>query len=103
MVVVIALLVVGCVHSSGCPQAFTGNPAAAEFADALHNRVHTEAMMAHLAKLQDIANANNGTRAVGTRATRPASTTSSTPCATAVLTCRHPSFRPACSTLRRGR
>ncbi|BCI91608.1 hypothetical protein NIIDMKKI_68140 [Mycobacterium kansasii] len=66
MVVVIALLVVGCVHSSGCPQAFTGNPAAAEFADALHNRVHTEAMMAHLAKLQDIANANNGTRAVGT-------------------------------------
>ncbi|ORV68984.1 M28 family metallopeptidase [Mycobacterium gastri] len=66
VVVVVALLVVGCVHSSTCPQTPTGNPAAAEFADTLHNRVHIEAMMAHLTKLQDIANANNGTRAVGT-------------------------------------
>jgi Zn-dependent M28 family amino/carboxypeptidase len=43
-----------------------GNPAAAEFAAALRSRVTTDAMMAHLSKLQDIANANNGTRAVGT-------------------------------------
>ena len=43
-----------------------GNPAAADFATALRNRVTTDAMMAHLSKLQDIANANNGTRAVGT-------------------------------------
>ncbi|GLE54450.1 lipoprotein aminopeptidase LpqL [Mycobacterium montefiorense] len=42
------------------------NPAAAEFATTLHNRVTADAMMAHLTKLQDIANANNGTRAVGT-------------------------------------
>ena len=32
----------------------------------MHNKVTADAMMAHLAKLQDIANANNGTRAVGT-------------------------------------
>ncbi|GBG40476.1 lipoprotein aminopeptidase LpqL [Mycobacterium montefiorense] len=42
------------------------NPAAAEFATTLHNKVTADAMMAHLTKLQDIANANNGTRAVGT-------------------------------------
>jgi Zn-dependent M28 family amino/carboxypeptidase len=47
------------------PQA-SANPAAAEFAGALHNKVTPDAMMAHLSKLQDIANANNGTRAVGT-------------------------------------
>ena len=40
--------------------------AASEFADALRNGVTTDAMVAHLQKLQDIANANNGTRAVGT-------------------------------------
>ena len=32
----------------------------------MRNKVTTDAMMAHLTKLQDIANANNGTRAVGT-------------------------------------
>ncbi len=32
----------------------------------LRNKVSADAMMAHLSKLQDIANANNGTRAVGT-------------------------------------
>lgn len=52
----------GCSHRSG-PEQTTG---AAEFASALKGKVTTDAMMAHLSKLQDIANANNGTRAVGT-------------------------------------
>jgi Zn-dependent M28 family amino/carboxypeptidase len=55
---------VGCVHQSSRPA--SGDPAAAEFATAIRNRVTTDAMMTHLSKLQDIANANNGTRAVGT-------------------------------------
>jgi Zn-dependent M28 family amino/carboxypeptidase len=37
-----------------------------DFAASLRGRVTTDAMMAHLSKLQDIANANNNTRAVGT-------------------------------------
>lgn len=50
-------------HRSQQPGA---EPAAAEFATTLHGKVTADAMMAHLSKLQDIANANNGTRAVGT-------------------------------------
>lgn len=69
-VAVVAFLVVGCVRWSTQtqtqPQPATSNPAAAEFAEALRNRVTTEAMMGHLTKLQEIADANNGTRAVGT-------------------------------------
>jgi Zn-dependent M28 family amino/carboxypeptidase len=62
-VVALTASVTGCFNRSS-QQA--GNAAAAEFAAALRNRVTTDAMMAHLSKLQDIANANNGTRAVGT-------------------------------------
>ncbi|MGD1280871.1 M28 family metallopeptidase [Mycobacterium seoulense] len=54
----------GCFHRSS--QQAAGNPDAVKFAGALHDKVTADAMMAHLAKLQDIANANNGTRAVGT-------------------------------------
>src|SRR5271163_4917749 len=66
LLAVVALIVflTGCFHRSS--QQAASNLAAAEFATALRNRVSTEAMMAHLSKLQDIANANNGTRAVGT-------------------------------------
>ena len=56
----------GCFHRSSDSQQTTGNPAAGEFASALRDKVTADAMMAHLSKLQDIANANNGTRAVGT-------------------------------------
>lgn len=66
MVAVIALTAfsTGCAHrSSGSQQT---HPAAAEFAAGLRDKVTADAMMAHLSKLQDIANANNGTRAVGT-------------------------------------
>ena len=41
-------------------------PEADRYGNMLRQRVTTDAMMAHLPKLQDIANANNGTRAVGT-------------------------------------
>src|SRR3984885_11094171 len=37
-----------------------------DFAASLRGRVTTDAMMTHLTKLQDIANANGNTRAVGT-------------------------------------
>jgi Zn-dependent M28 family amino/carboxypeptidase len=65
-VAVTAFLVSGCVHWSTTSRPVREKPAATDFATALRNRVSTDAMMAHLAKLQDIANASNGTRAVGT-------------------------------------
>lgn len=64
-VVVLTAFSTGCFHRPpGAQQA--GSAAAAEFASALRDKVTTDAMMAHLSRLQDIANANNGTRAVGT-------------------------------------
>ncbi|OBF10943.1 M28 family metallopeptidase [Mycobacterium sp. 852002-10029_SCH5224772] len=60
-VIALTAFLTGCSHRSGQQQ--TG---AAEFASALRAKVTTDAMMAHLSRLQDIANANNGTRAVGT-------------------------------------
>lgn len=66
-VVAVAVLVIGgCSHSAGSSQPAASKPAAADFAAAVRGRVTADAMMAHLSKLQDIANANNGTRAVGT-------------------------------------
>jgi Zn-dependent M28 family amino/carboxypeptidase len=56
--------------AGGCASSDTVQPlkriSAADFAAALRERVSTDAMMAHLSKLQDIANANGHTRAVGT-------------------------------------
>lgn len=40
--------------------------AAVQFADQLRERVSTDAMMGHLSKLQEIANAHDGNRALGT-------------------------------------
>lgn len=62
--VALTALSTGCFHRSSDSQ--RTHPAATEFASALRDKVTTDAMMAHLSKLQDIANANNGTRAVGT-------------------------------------
>ncbi|OBG71014.1 MULTISPECIES: M28 family metallopeptidase [unclassified Mycobacterium] len=56
----------GCSDRSNDAQESSGDPAAGRFAAALHDKVTTDAMMRHLSKLQDIADANNGTRAVGT-------------------------------------
>ncbi len=64
---IVALLAVGCGHGSNQAGAGVGGAqVASEFAATIRNKVTTDAMMAHLSKLQDIANANNGTRAVGT-------------------------------------
>jgi Zn-dependent M28 family amino/carboxypeptidase len=59
----------GCGRSAPAPQPVTqpaAAPEAGRYAGALQKQVTTDAMMGHLQKLQDIANANNGTRAVGT-------------------------------------
>ena len=49
------------------PPAPTGvSTAAADFAAMLRQRVTADAMMAHLVKLQEIADANDGNRALGT-------------------------------------
>lgn len=65
MVAAMAILAGGCSRSPETSGS-AAKRSAAEFADALRERVRTDAMMEHLSKLQDIANANNGTRAVGT-------------------------------------
>ena len=65
-VIALAAFSAGCWHRSANSQQASANPAAVDFAKALRNKVTTDGMMAHLSKLQDIANANNGTRAVGT-------------------------------------
>lgn len=63
--VALAAVLTGCPHRSANSQQ-ASDPAAAEFATTVHDKVTADAMMGHLTKLQDIANANNGTRAVGT-------------------------------------
>src|SRR5205807_3141058 len=65
-VVALIAFLTGCSHRGDNSRPASGDPAASEFATALHGKVTADAMMAHLSKLQDIANANNGTRAVGT-------------------------------------
>ncbi|MFY9764320.1 MAG: M28 family metallopeptidase [Mycobacterium sp.] len=56
--------------TGGCASSDTVKPlkpiSAPDFGASLRGRVTTDAMMAHLTKLQDIANANGNTRAVGT-------------------------------------
>ena len=66
------VVIAATVAPTGCGRApVTAEPVkaakpAADFAETLSKRVTTDAMVAHLTKLQDIADANNGTRAVGT-------------------------------------
>lgn len=64
--VVAAITLAGCSRSTDSAQQTPAPQPAQQFADQLRQRVTTDAMVAHLQKLQDIANANNGTRAVGT-------------------------------------
>src|SRR6201997_2279503 len=65
-VVALTALPIGCSDRGVNSQQAPGSPGAVEFANTIRNKVTTDAMMGHLAKLQDIANANNGTRAVST-------------------------------------
>lgn len=64
VVAVVALLAGGCASSKSSEPA--PSRTARDFAAALRERLSTDAMMAHLAKLRDIATANGNTRAVGT-------------------------------------
>ncbi|WP_319437090.1 M28 family metallopeptidase [Mycobacterium sp. RTGN5] len=63
---VAAVAVAGCSHPANSVQPGTAQNPAAQFADGLRKQVTTDAVFGHLQKLQDIANANNATRAVGT-------------------------------------
>jgi Zn-dependent M28 family amino/carboxypeptidase len=66
----IAIAVALILATGGCASSGTVKSlkpvSAPDFAASLRGRVTTDAMMAHLTKLQDIAKANNNTRAVGT-------------------------------------
>jgi Zn-dependent M28 family amino/carboxypeptidase len=69
LVVPVAALVAlapGCSRPADTAQPIMENKAALEFAAELRGRLSVEAMVAHLAKLQDIADAHGGNRAVGT-------------------------------------
>ncbi len=67
LVVSVSLVVVlgGCRGEASSAQAVPATEAV-QFANMIRQRISTDAMMTHLQKLQDIANANKGTRAVGT-------------------------------------
>jgi Zn-dependent M28 family amino/carboxypeptidase len=71
-VTVVVATLSGCGHGArpqqGQPATTSTTPAtpATDFAAALQKRVTADAMMAHLKKLQEIANANDGNRALGT-------------------------------------
>lgn len=64
IVVATAALLIGGCGSSKSEQAAPS--AASNFATSLRQKISTDAMMAHLSKLQDIARANGNTRAVAT-------------------------------------
>jgi Zn-dependent M28 family amino/carboxypeptidase len=70
--IVTSMALASCSHEPSAPPAAssvapgTSATAATDFAESLRQRVTPDAMMAHLSKLQDIANANGGNRALGT-------------------------------------
>ncbi|HEX2402061.1 MAG TPA: PA domain-containing protein, partial [Mycobacterium sp.] len=70
MTVVVAAVLGGCgdkaAKQANPPSTPVASGAATEYATTLSKQVSADAMMGHLAKLQDIANANNGNRALGT-------------------------------------
>ncbi|OMB93525.1 amidohydrolase [Mycobacterium sp. NS-7484] len=53
-------------QTDGQQSSGSASAAAVQFADQLRERVSADAMMGHLGKLQDIANAHDGNRALGT-------------------------------------
>jgi Zn-dependent M28 family amino/carboxypeptidase len=64
--ILLAAAVQGCTRPADGAQPVVENRAAKQFATQLRDRVTGEAMTRHLSKLQDIADANAGTRAIGT-------------------------------------
>ncbi len=63
--VVLVAAAVGCSRPAELDRPITSGGAAAEFASGLQKQVTVDDMLTHLNKLQDIANANDGNRAVG--------------------------------------
>jgi Zn-dependent M28 family amino/carboxypeptidase len=61
-----AAVCVAVVAASGCSRDFDGADAAADYANRLSAQVDVDAVMGHLQRLQDIADANGGNRATGT-------------------------------------
>ncbi len=70
MTVVVAAALGGCgdkaAKQANPPSTQVASGAATEFASTLSKQVTTDAMMGHLTKLQEIANAHDGNRAIGT-------------------------------------
>lgn len=66
MVCALVATALACTRSPESPQPVVENKAALEFATQLRDKVTVEAMTAHLSKLQQIADAHGGSRAVGT-------------------------------------
>lgn len=67
MLAVAVLVVAGCSREVAPEPQHAPEPAlAAEFADGLSQQISADALMAHLARLQEIADANGGNRALGT-------------------------------------
>jgi Zn-dependent M28 family amino/carboxypeptidase len=69
--VVVAAAIGGCgdeasTQTANPPSTPAASTAATDYAASLRDKVKVDAMMAHLTKLQEIADANNGTRALGT-------------------------------------
>jgi Zn-dependent M28 family amino/carboxypeptidase len=70
--IITLVAVTGCSHDTATPPApspvvpSTASTAATQFAETLRQHVTVDAMMAHLKKLQEIADANGGIRALGT-------------------------------------
>ena len=71
MAVVVTAALGGCgggraAKEAGPPSTAVASAAATEFASALRQQVKADAMIGHLSKLQEIANAHDGNRALGT-------------------------------------
>ena len=66
LIAVLVATATGCTRPADTPVAVVEGKAAREFAGQLHDAVTPDAMVGHLAKLQEIADAHAGTRAVGT-------------------------------------
>ncbi|WP_157521504.1 M28 family metallopeptidase [Mycobacterium sp. ACS4331] len=67
LIAVVALIVAvgACGREAAGPQAIREGADAVKFADGIRARINTDALMAHLQKLQDIADAHGGNRAAG--------------------------------------
>ena len=66
LVLAAGLVLGGCTRAAEAPQPRAEGPESQQYGNEIAKRIGTDALMAHLRKLQDIADANGNTRAVGT-------------------------------------